>query len=446
MSDSKTDVKVLLVGDVCGKINALAKRITSVNKSNGPFDCCFCVGSFFGDGSTSELQPYLDGKSTLPIPVYFIDGLPGGSAVLESVKEDGVIFPNLTFLRGAGIRDLHGLRVAYLAGRYDALSFADQSAVAANAAAIAGEYRVEDVKALTSAAEGGPNFGKPPVDLFLSNEWGKGILYASPTAPAEMDKQTGSPVVAELLLALQPRYHVAGTSEVFFSREPFRNKSNTVTRFIGLAKVGNSSKQKWIHALGLQPALQMAPALVHAIPAGSTSCPLTLAMAPPPPAPPAHVLAALEQDASASSGQYWRWEDRAAKQIKQTPSSQLPPMEGDAACRVFVRNLNYRATEAEITRFFRDCGPVVAVRIRIGEDGRPAGHAHVQFESAEAAEEAVMLTGNELGGAARCPREQPLGSSACWALHGPVAQIGNLCSRIDGDCAMASSLSSPPRK
>eukprot|EP00854_Cymbomonas_tetramitiformis_P002461 gene2461-3197_t len=263
MSDSKTDVKVLLVGDVCGKINALAKRITSVNKSNGPFDCCFCVGSFFGDGSTSELQPYLDGKSTLPIPVYFIDGLPGGSAVLESVKEDGVIFPNLTFLRGAGIRDLHGLRVAYLAGRYDALSFADQSAVAANAAAIAGEYRVEDVKALTSAAEGGPNFGKPPVDLFLSNEWGKGILYASPTAPAE----------------------------------------------------------------------------------------------------PAHVLAALEQDASASSGQYWRWEDRAAKQIKQTPSSQ-----------------------------------VVAVRIRIGEDGRPAGHAHVQFESAEAAEEAVMLTGNELGG------------------------------------------------
>lgn len=49
-----------------------------------------------------------------------------------------------------------------------------------------------------------------------------------------------------------------------------------VTRFIALAGVGNTGKQKSLHALGLQPAALMAAAELQQTPAGTTPCPYTL--------------------------------------------------------------------------------------------------------------------------------------------------------------------------
>lgn len=44
------------------------------------------------------------------------------------------------------------------------------------------------------------------------------------------------------------RYHIAGTKGVFYSREPYVNDSSAhVTRFIGLANVGNKEKQVFIY-------------------------------------------------------------------------------------------------------------------------------------------------------------------------------------------------------
>jgi len=44
------------------------------------------------------------------------------------------------------------------------------------------------------------------------------------------------------------RYHIAGTKGVFYSREPYVNDSAAhVTRFIGLANVGNKEKQVHIY-------------------------------------------------------------------------------------------------------------------------------------------------------------------------------------------------------
>ena len=43
------------------------------------------------------------------------------------------------------------------------------------------------------------------------------------------------------------RYHIAGTKGVFYSREPYVNDSAAhVTRFIGLANVGNKETQVFI--------------------------------------------------------------------------------------------------------------------------------------------------------------------------------------------------------
>lgn len=49
-----------------------------VNAKAGPFTCMLCVGPLFAEGDNAELQPYLDGTKQVPLPTYFIDGLPHG--------------------------------------------------------------------------------------------------------------------------------------------------------------------------------------------------------------------------------------------------------------------------------------------------------------------------------------------------------------------------------
>ena len=44
--------KVLISGDVKGKLSALFKRVQAVNKANGPFDLLLCTGGFFPDCGT----------------------------------------------------------------------------------------------------------------------------------------------------------------------------------------------------------------------------------------------------------------------------------------------------------------------------------------------------------------------------------------------------------
>ena len=75
------------------------------------------------------------------------------------------------------------------------------------------------------------------------------------------------------------RYHAAGGGGVFFAREPYRNPRNHVTRFLGLAAVGNKDKQKWVHALGLTAADGMPPTALHQQPPDTTQSPHSLIMA-----------------------------------------------------------------------------------------------------------------------------------------------------------------------
>jgi hypothetical protein len=64
-----------------------------------------------------------------------------------------------------------------------------------------------------------------------------------------------------LVVKLKPRYHISGLEGVYYERSPFRAPNlgdhdttlNLVTRFLGLARVANSDKQKWLYALNLTP-------------------------------------------------------------------------------------------------------------------------------------------------------------------------------------------------
>ena len=76
-----------------------------------------------------------------------------------------------------------------------------------------------------------------------------------------LDWRAGSGPVAEIAALVRPRYHFAGTKNTFYARPPYSNPDlgagSHVTRFIGLAAVGNVAKQKSLHALGLVPAAEM---------------------------------------------------------------------------------------------------------------------------------------------------------------------------------------------
>ena len=56
---------------------------------------------------------------------------------------------------------------------------------------------------------------------------------------------------------------------------------------------------------------------------------------------------------------------------------------------VFCGNLGFHTTEDAIWEFFGHAGTVKSVRIAMGEDGRPRGFCHVEFETTESASKAM---------------------------------------------------------
>lgn len=51
--------RVLITGDVGGRMDQLCQRVAAVNAKSGPFDVLLCVGPFFepSAGPTGERQP-----------------------------------------------------------------------------------------------------------------------------------------------------------------------------------------------------------------------------------------------------------------------------------------------------------------------------------------------------------------------------------------------------
>uniref|UniRef100_A0A7N0UTD5 C3H1-type domain-containing protein n=1 Tax=Kalanchoe fedtschenkoi TaxID=63787 RepID=A0A7N0UTD5_KALFE len=246
--------RILLCGDVLGRLDQLYKRFAAVNKSAGPFDVLLCVGQFFPQSSEQldQFMNYVEGRVEIPIATYFIGDFGAGApkvltaaskaAQNQGFKMDGLkISDNLYWLKGSGKFQLQGLSVAYLSGRRSSIIQPF------------GTYSQDDVDALRAMAE------EPEiVDIFLTNEWPSGITnkaVESGIPPGVSDSSGFDSTVAELVSEIKPRYHVAGTMGVFYAREPYINvDSSHVTRFLGLAPVRNKDKQKFIHAISPTPA------------------------------------------------------------------------------------------------------------------------------------------------------------------------------------------------
>ncbi|TVU09313.1 hypothetical protein EJB05_42777 [Eragrostis curvula] len=296
--------RILLAGDAHGRLHQLFKRVKSVNQSTGPFHALLCVGQFFSPDGDAEgdVADYIDGRAAVPIPTYFTGDygpaaprlLSKAAAAARGFSPDGIeICPNLFWLRGSNRFTLHGLSVVYLSGK--------------KGPGGPGCYSQDDVDALRALAEE-PGI----VDLFLTNEWPSGVVNGADTSNVPnqvLDPHGYDPVVAELVAEIKPRYHIAGTKGVFFSREPYLNDSAAhVTRFIGLANVGNKEKQKFIHAISPTPASTMSSADINARPPNATLSPYIV------PVKSVPSEEATKRPPENNDAQYWRYDVKRQRQ------------------------------------------------------------------------------------------------------------------------------------
>jgi len=248
----QTMVKVLISGDVCGRLGALADKVQALNESkHGPFDGVLCAGEFFApDPSDGDLQAFLNGERTFPIPLYFVTG----KNAFDGLQKDGnLLAPGIHFLGSVGLRsiaELDGLKVMFLSGCDEEASSGSSSPQ---------QFAEEGLQLLLGALEEEhAKNGTANVDVLLTPDWPKDVLscLGPSTKPGiELENATLSQAARRSCVAAMPRYHFAGSRSVFFQRFPFKN-GPFFTRFIALGKVDSKNKQrskKWLHALSFEP-------------------------------------------------------------------------------------------------------------------------------------------------------------------------------------------------
>ncbi|XP_018327175.1 CWF19-like protein 1 [Agrilus planipennis] len=240
--------KVLICGDVEGCFDALFSRVEKLNEKSGPFDLLLCVGNFFGINN-KEFEAYKQGFKKVLVPTYIL-----GPNKQEHVQyyptDDSELCPNVNYLGKKGMYlNSKGLKIAYLSG---IASDNNQSELHT--------YNVDDVKGLVDVCKrGNPNY--KGIDILLTSQWPKNVMKNDPNCKLNLTFTQTTDLISWLSIQLKPRYHISGLEGEFYERPPYRApilsdhdvSTEIVTRFLGLARVGNKNKQRWLYALSLTP-------------------------------------------------------------------------------------------------------------------------------------------------------------------------------------------------
>lgn len=273
--EAKRPRKLFVCGDVRGNFEKLSLTVETQEKKVGNFDAILCVGSLLPNSSDiNNIMPYLKGDKRAPRDCYFIDT---GEVLLQAAPKGRILNSNLHFLGAYGVREVCGLRVAFLSGHYDP-SIYDVPDVDY----VGGAFTKRVIKDLQRLVRDDP--GKRGVDVLLTSGWPAGIcqnIEDEAQRPPEVENNPSwelacAPPLAELCLAIEPRYHIFGSANIFYQRPPFQTlKRGHTCRCIGLGQVGSASKQqKWLHALQLSSMAHMSTEDLTKPPTGIvTACP-----------------------------------------------------------------------------------------------------------------------------------------------------------------------------
>eukprot|EP00931_Biecheleriopsis_adriatica_P055334 TRINITY_DN32688_c0_g1_i1.p1 TRINITY_DN32688_c0_g1~~TRINITY_DN32688_c0_g1_i1.p1 ORF type:complete len:560 (+),score=140.11 TRINITY_DN32688_c0_g1_i1:71-1750(+) len=266
--------KLFVCGDVRGNFEKLFPTLQAQAAKIGGMEAVLCVGRTLPEAESAEgsMLAYLKGEKKVPFQTYFIDSSP---ALLQAAALGREMAENLYFLGGYGIKTICGLRVAFLSGHYDAAKYET-----AGADFVGGAFTARAVNNLKKQVL--EDTWKRGIDILLTCGWPAGLAQkveaaARPASLADGPSWEGAcaPPIAELCLALEPRYHICGTADLFYQRPPFKApRREHACRCIALGQVGSTSKQrKWLHALSLSPMDTMKKEDLKQLPEGTTPCP-----------------------------------------------------------------------------------------------------------------------------------------------------------------------------
>eukprot|EP00928_Gymnodinium_smaydae_P057618 TRINITY_DN40833_c0_g1_i1.p1 TRINITY_DN40833_c0_g1~~TRINITY_DN40833_c0_g1_i1.p1 ORF type:complete len:608 (-),score=141.79 TRINITY_DN40833_c0_g1_i1:73-1821(-) len=262
--------KVLVSGDARGGLARLFATVEAQAAKVGPFDALLCVGALLPDASSADdagalasAGAYLGGERGPPVATYFIDA---GAALLHAAPEGRQLGENLHFLGAYGIREISGLRVAYLSGRYD-----PQLYETGDVDFVGGAFTCRAVRNLIALVD---SCEQKSVDMLLTCGWPAGLVAAMQEGTLR-PTDAGAPPLTELCLALEPRYHIFGTGDVFHQHAPFKvRRGSHYCRCIGLGRLGSTGKErKWMHALKLSPMAHMKPEDLCQVPDNAAQSP-----------------------------------------------------------------------------------------------------------------------------------------------------------------------------
>lgn len=264
-------LKVLVCGDVNGKLDQLYSKVKKLKSKNQEFNFLFCVGNFFG-GDKKFLLDYQNGTKKAPIPTYILG--PNDSkhcSFYDAGSQDGFEFcENIIYLGKKGMYSASsGLRVVYISG-VESPSGATPSPKHC--------FCEADTKGLMNALKvDQPDY--QGVDILLTSQWPKGATNFGNPPSSDKCHSCGSILLSKFVDSVQPRYHFSSMEGVYYERAPYRNhvvlqgQTRHVTRFLALAEYGNKNKQKFLYAFSIKPICHMPKSELNKQPEDTTENP-----------------------------------------------------------------------------------------------------------------------------------------------------------------------------
>jgi Icc-related predicted phosphoesterase len=220
---------VAAVGDIHGRFHRVETWLDALEQARGrPVDLVLAVGDVEAfrraddrlrkatkRAMPAEFAEYADGVRRLKRPLYFIGGNNEDFEALHDLQGGGELAPGLIYLGRSGVRELHGLRVAYLSGIH-APRFIEQPLkrpTTPETVKQAGYFRTAEVEKLMPLRD---------VDLMLVHEWPRGIVQRAreenPAPPRPLPSYwIGNPVTRRLVDSMQPRWMLCGHSHKAFA-------------------------------------------------------------------------------------------------------------------------------------------------------------------------------------------------------------------------------------
>lgn len=248
------------------------EKLSKLHAKNA-FSFSIVVGNLFADPVVASIEDdrtvssLLAGKIPVPLPTYFTVGshaLPPN--VVDRLEEaTGEVCENLYFLgKRSTTKTSEGIRIVALGGILDP--------------SITVGFSKDKYLPVHTESDARSLYGANTADILITSSWPSSIRTGSRIVlPEGAEESTSEQSVAELCVALRPRYHFSTSPAFFYEREPFFHSPTEthpnirpLTRFISLASSISPTKAKYLYAFSLDPAV--APS--DQIPAGTTASPL----------------------------------------------------------------------------------------------------------------------------------------------------------------------------